>query len=48
MLAYSGILLERKEKIENIYKVYDFDILDKIASSDRKAYEFLTLYLEKY
>lgn len=47
MLAYSGILLERKEKNRNIYKVYDFDILDKIASSDRKAYEFLTLYLEK-
>lgn len=47
MLSYSGILSESKYKNRNIYKVQDFYALEKIASSDRKAYEFLTLYLEK-
>lgn len=47
MLSYSGILLESKHKNRNVYRVKYFYILEKIASSDRKAYEFLTLYLEK-
>lgn len=47
MLAYSGILLENKNSNKYIYKISDFKLLEKIASSDRKAYDFLVVYIEK-
>lgn len=46
-LSYAGVLTEEKIGNENRYSVNDREILEYISLSDRNAFNFLRLYLEK-
>lgn len=46
-LSYAGVLTEEKVGGENRYSVNDREILEYISLSDRNAFNFLRLYLEK-
>jgi hypothetical protein len=46
-LSYAKILEEIKQGNRNFYKINNYEILEYISLSDRKALEFLTLYIEK-
>ncbi len=46
-LAYAKILEEIKDGNRNFYKINNYELLEYISLSDRKAYEFLSLYIEK-
>ncbi len=46
-LSYAGVLAEEKVGNENRYTVVDREILEYISLSDRNAFNFLRLYLEK-
>lgn len=47
LLAYSGILREKKIGRSNTYIVNNIELLDSIGSSVRKSYIFLVNYIEK-
>jgi len=47
MLAYSGVLIERKEGNTNKYTIAEKDFIEYISLRDRNAYYFLAFYLEK-
>ena len=47
MLAYAGLLQERKKGRENFYTVLEKDMIEYISLRDRNAYYFLTMYLEE-
>lgn len=47
MLAYAGILVETKNRIENIYKVIDCELLEFLSIREKNALLFLNLYIEK-
>lgn len=46
-LSYAGVLKEEKVGNENRYSVNDSEVLEYISLSDRNAFTFLRLYLEK-
>ncbi len=46
-LAYARVLEERKKSNKNHYKIREKELIEYIALSDRNAYRFLALYLEK-
>jgi len=46
-LSYAKILEEIKRGNRNYYKINNYEILEYISLSDRKALEFLTIYIEK-
>jgi len=46
-LAYARILEETKQGNRNYYKINNYEILEYISLSDRKALEFLSIYIEK-
>jgi len=46
-LSYAKILEEIKQGNRNYYKINNYEILEYISLSDRKALEFLTIYIEK-
>lgn len=47
MLAYSGVLIERKDGNTNKYTIAKKDFIEYISLRDRNAYYFLAFYLEK-
>ena len=47
MLAYAHILDVEKRGSSNYYTIYNFDILDYIATKERNAYNFLYTYIIK-
>ncbi len=47
MLAYSGLLSERKSGRSNIYTIIEKEFIEYISLRDRNAFYFLSLYLEK-
>ncbi|CAG2535178.1 hypothetical protein MAR621_00006 [Maribacter dokdonensis] len=46
-LAYSGVLMMRKEGNKNLYRISNKPILEFIAMKERNAYLFLYRYLIK-
>jgi hypothetical protein len=47
MLAYCGVLIEKKDGNTNKYTIAEKDFIEYISLRDRDAYYFLSLYLEK-
>jgi len=46
-LAYAKILEENKQGNVNYYRINNYEILEYISLSDKKALEFLSIYIEK-
>lgn len=47
MLAYCGVLIEKKDGNTNKYTIAEKDFIEYISLRDRNAYYFLAFYLEK-
>lgn len=47
MLAYCGVLIEKKDGNTNKYTIVEKDFIEYISLRDRNAYYFLAFYLEK-
>lgn len=46
-LSFAGILTEIKQGRENVYELVEVEILEYISLSDKNAFNFLQIYLEK-
>lgn len=47
LLAHSQILIERKERVRNVFMVNSLELLEYIALSERNALKFLHRYDRK-